>query len=107
MSSRNKLVVFFMIFVVIILSCSNNSEKIQSDHFELIELDKGVYAAIHKMGGGAICNAGAVDLGDEVLVFDTFMSLDAAQDLKDAVSKMIGKPVKYVVKKEPWRSLAP
>jgi hypothetical protein len=41
-----------------------------------------VFAAIHLAGGAAICNAGIIDLGDRTLVFDSFMSPLAAEDLR-------------------------
>ena len=44
-------------------------------------LADGVYAAIHKEGGSAICNAGLVDLGGRLLVFDTFLTPQAAEEL--------------------------
>lgn len=68
-----------------------------SDHFTLFELVPGVFAAIHKEGGGAIGNAGIIDLGDKTMVFDTFISPFAAQDLKVAAEKLIAKPVSIVV----------
>jgi glyoxylase-like metal-dependent hydrolase (beta-lactamase superfamily II) len=38
-----------------------------------------------------------VDLGEEVLVFDSFLSIAAAKDLKTAVIQMTGKPTRWVV----------
>ena len=69
----------------------------RSRHFELQRLGDGVYAAIASDGGWAICNAGAVDLGDQVLVFDTFVNQHAAAEFKDMVGRLTGKPVGYVV----------
>lgn len=69
----------------------------ESVHFELERLGDGVYAAIATSGGGAICNAGIVDLGDGVLVFDTFMDPLAAEDLRSAAESIAGKRVAYVV----------
>lgn len=68
-----------------------------SPHFEIEELARGVFAAIHKDGGGAICNAGVVDLGDRTLVFDTFLTPQAARDLKIAAEALTLKPVTLVV----------
>lgn len=53
----------------------------QSKHFSLQFVAEGVYAAIHTEGGSAICNAGLVDLGDLLLVFDTFLTPQAAEEL--------------------------
>ncbi len=69
----------------------------ESQHFELQKLTDGVYAAISKVGGHAICNAGIIDLGDKTLIFDTFMSPIAAQNLLAAVKEMKMSPVAYVI----------
>ncbi|HNS49985.1 MAG TPA: MBL fold metallo-hydrolase [Anaerolineae bacterium] len=68
-----------------------------SKHFRLQQLADGIYAAIHQSGGGAICNAGIVDLGDRTLVFDTFVAPHPAQDLRAAAEALIGRPVNAVV----------
>jgi glyoxylase-like metal-dependent hydrolase (beta-lactamase superfamily II) len=68
-----------------------------SSFFHLQQVAEGVYAALVKEGTGALGNAGFVDLGDEVLVFDTFLTLTAAMDLRKAADQVVGKPVKYVV----------
>jgi cyclase len=52
-----------------------------SKHFSLQLVTDGIYAAIHTEGGSAICNAGLVDLGGLLLVFDTFLTPQAAEDL--------------------------
>lgn len=44
-------------------------------------LADGIYAAIHIEGGSAICNASLVDLGGLLLVFDTFLTPQAAEEL--------------------------
>ena len=69
----------------------------ESPHFEIYELAHGVFAAIHKDGSGAICNAGIVDLGDRTLVFDTFLTPQAAGDLKVAAEALTLRPVTLVV----------
>ena len=68
-----------------------------SMHFELKEVAEGVYAAIGIPGGAAFSNAGIVDLGDQTMVFDTFQTPHAAQDLKDAAEALTGRTVSYVV----------
>jgi len=52
-----------------------------SKHFALWRLAEGIYAAIHQEGGSAICNAGLIDLGGRLLVFDAFLTPQAANDL--------------------------
>lgn len=69
----------------------------ESKHYRLQQLADGVYAAIHQSGGGAICNAGIVDLGDRTLVFDTFVAPHPAQDLRAAAEALTGRPVDIVV----------
>lgn len=85
-------VVIFLVFFQ--LKCL---AQISSRDFEIKKLAHGVYAAIHKPGGRAICNAGIVDLGNETLVFDSFISPYAAQELKRVIAEMGLGPVKYVV----------
>lgn len=81
------------VFIITFLWC----QMYESRHFELQELAGGVYAAIPKIGGHAICNAGIIDLGDKTIIFDTFMSPIAAQDLLIAVKEMKLSPVAYVI----------
>ena len=94
-----KKLLIFNLFAILILIIPGSclSQSLQSPHFTLERLCDGVYAAIHKPGGQAICNGGFVDLGEEVLVFDSFLSIAAASDLKLAVSELIGKPIRWVV----------
>lgn len=68
-----------------------------SRHFMLQPVAEGVYAAIARDGAGAMANAGIVDLGDRTLVFDTFMTPQAAEDLCAAAEALIGHPIAYVV----------
>jgi len=68
-----------------------------SKHFRLQQLAEGVYAAIHMDGGAAIGNAGIVDLGDRTLVYDAFISPQAAEDLKTAAEVLTGRPVDAVI----------
>jgi cyclase len=69
----------------------------KSRHFTLETLADGIYAAIHKEGGWAIANAGIVDLGDITLVFDSFMTPAAAEDLRLAAEALTGRSVAIVV----------
>ncbi|RSD26833.1 MBL fold metallo-hydrolase [Mesobacillus subterraneus] len=69
----------------------------ENQFFTCTEIEKGVFAAIVKGGQGALGNAGFVDLGDEVLIFDTFMIPEAASALRKAAEEQTGKKVKYVV----------
>lgn len=68
------------------------------NNFQIKAMGKGVWTALQKDPyGHSICNAGIIDLGDQVLVFDPFMNPDAALELKKAVFQLTRKPVKWVV----------
>lgn len=67
------------------------------DDFELIKVADGVYAAIAKPGGLASGNAGFV-IGDEgVLIFDTFFTPAAMEELIAAIEAQTKLPIKYAV----------
>jgi len=51
------------------------------------QVSEGVFAAIAAEGGVAVGNAGFVDLGGEVLVFDTHVSLTAGRELRAAAEQ--------------------
>jgi glyoxylase-like metal-dependent hydrolase (beta-lactamase superfamily II) len=69
----------------------------QPTHFTLQTLEPGIYAAIAKADGHAICNAGVIDMGNYLLVFDAFMTPNAARELRTIVESTCGKPVRYLV----------
>ncbi|RIW38484.1 MBL fold metallo-hydrolase [Bacillus salacetis] len=69
----------------------------ETDYFILYSLAEGVYAAISKPGQGAWSNAGIVDLGEELVVFDSMSTPSAGRDLKTCAEKITGKKVKYLV----------
>ncbi len=69
-----------------------------SRHFRLHRLADGVFAAIARTdSGGEVANAGFVDLGGAVAVFDAFLLPQAARDLRRAVWQLTGSPARYVV----------
>jgi len=67
-----------------------------SSHFRLEQVAGRTWAAIAAEGGGAVANAGVVDLGGRSLVFDTFLTPRAASDLRAAAEELAG-PVAWVV----------
>jgi len=69
----------------------------QSKHFRLQQLAEGVYAALHIEGGGAFGNAGIVDLGDRTLIYDTFFTPQAAEDLRNAAEVLTDRPIDSVI----------
>jgi len=68
-----------------------------SKHFQVERLADGVYAAIASEQGYAICNAGIIDLGDKTIVFDSFKTPDAAEDLLRAAYERTSHKVSYVI----------
>ncbi|MGE5518982.1 MAG: MBL fold metallo-hydrolase [Candidatus Dadabacteria bacterium] len=69
-----------------------------SKHFTIIKLAPGVWTAINNdKYGHAICNAGIIDLGDKAIIFDPFMNIDAAKDLKFIAGILTGKEATIVV----------
>jgi len=74
-----------------------NSMLVETKYFQLNRLTEGVYAAIAKPGEGAASNAGFVDLGDELLVFDSFITPSAARELRNCAEDITGKKVKYLI----------
>jgi glyoxylase-like metal-dependent hydrolase (beta-lactamase superfamily II) len=69
----------------------------QSRYFTLERVAEGIYAAIIVPGTGAWGNAGIVDLGNATLVVDTFLTPQAARDLRAAAEALTGHSVSYVV----------
>ncbi|MHA1215413.1 MAG: MBL fold metallo-hydrolase [Candidatus Hodarchaeales archaeon] len=65
--------------------------------FHMEQLSKGAYAAIVKDGGGAISNVGIVDLGETLVVFDSFLTPAATKELKIFLTRKLSKPVKYLI----------
>lgn len=74
-----------------------------SKHFRLNHVANGVFAAISVPGTGSLGNAAIIDLGDSTLVVDTFLTIEAAEDLQAAVIELTGKPVSYVINTH-WHS---
>lgn len=72
-------------------------QNFKSKNFEIKKLSQNIYAAIALPGGNAVCNAGVIDIGSEVLIVDPFLTPAAATELKQFITTVIKKPVKYVV----------
>src|SRR5438270_4977641 len=67
------------------------------DDFQLVKVAKGVYAAIAKPGGLASGNAGFVIGDDGVLIFDTFFTPAAIEELIGEIQSLTKLPIKYAV----------
>jgi glyoxylase-like metal-dependent hydrolase (beta-lactamase superfamily II) len=67
------------------------------NHFALHPLAEGIFAAIAVDGGAAISNSGLIDLGGQILVFDTFLTPQAATDLRQIARDRLGGRPKIVI----------
>src|SRR6266852_7214627 len=67
------------------------------DDFQLVKVADGVYAAIAKSGGLASGNAGFVIGDDSVLVFETFSTPAAIEELIAEIQTLTKLPIKYAV----------
>jgi glyoxylase-like metal-dependent hydrolase (beta-lactamase superfamily II) len=67
------------------------------DDFQLVKVADGVYAAIAKSGGLAAGNAGFVIGDDGVLIFDTFLTPAALEELIGEIEKLTKLPIKFAV----------
>jgi cyclase len=68
-----------------------------SEHFKLVKIAEGIFAAIASDNGAAFSNAGIIDLGDITVIFDTFETPKAASDLKTAAEFLTGRPTAFVI----------
>ncbi len=93
---KNKL--FVVLIAWLVSGCSGSDNKdFSTANFSVTKLADGVYACINKPGGKAIGNSGIVDNGEATIIFDTFLSPDAAEELIGAVEQMKLSPIKYVI----------
>jgi glyoxylase-like metal-dependent hydrolase (beta-lactamase superfamily II) len=93
---RKSAITLFFFFAVLV--SYRRPGGFSSRHFTIQLLSPGVWAAISNDNyGHAICNAGIIDLGDKTVVFDPFMNIDAAKDLKAAAMELTKKTVTIVV----------
>jgi glyoxylase-like metal-dependent hydrolase (beta-lactamase superfamily II) len=67
------------------------------DDFQLVRVAEGVYAAIARSGGLASGNAGFVIGDDGVLIFDTFLTPAALEELIGVVEAHTKLSIKYAV----------
>lgn len=88
---------FILLSMVIFVSCHQNTEIPVSQNFHLVKMADGVYACIDKRGGKAICNAGIIDIGEGTIIFDTFLSPEAASEIPLLVKKFKLPPIKFVI----------
>jgi glyoxylase-like metal-dependent hydrolase (beta-lactamase superfamily II) len=67
------------------------------DDFQIVKVADGVYAAIAKSGGLASGNAGFVIGNDGVLIFDTFFTPAAIDELITEIQSLTKAPIKSAV----------
>src|SRR5262252_7121086 len=67
------------------------------DDFQLVKVADGVYAAIAKPGGLASGNAGFVIGDDGVVIFDTFGTPAALEELIGEIQALTKLPIRYAV----------
>ncbi len=70
---------------------------LENEHFRVERLADGLFAVLNTLEGGAMSNAGIVDLGDETLVFDALLTRAAAAELRKAAVELTGRAPRYVV----------
>ncbi|MHA1672845.1 MAG: MBL fold metallo-hydrolase, partial [Promethearchaeota archaeon] len=63
----------------------------------LYEVVPDIYATIEKEDMNVGSNAGFFDLGDQLIIFDTFLNIKAAKDLKQAAMEITGKTASMIV----------
>jgi glyoxylase-like metal-dependent hydrolase (beta-lactamase superfamily II) len=73
----------------------------ESRHFTAELLNDGVWACIHKQGGGAYSNAGVIDLGDRTILVDAFNTMAAGSDLRRLAETQFNRPVEAIVLTHP------
>ena len=100
---RHKLIASIaMVLAVIAGTADTRSNSITpipkaEDDFQLVKVAEGVYAAIAKPGGLASGNAGFVIGDDGVLIFDTFLTPAALEELIGEIEKLTKLPIKFAV----------
>jgi glyoxylase-like metal-dependent hydrolase (beta-lactamase superfamily II) len=100
---KNKLTASIAIILALIAGTaytrSNSTTPIPKaeDDFQLVKVAEGVYAAIAKPGGLGSGNAGFVIGDDGVLIFDTFLTPAALEELIGEIEKLTKLPIKFAV----------
>jgi glyoxylase-like metal-dependent hydrolase (beta-lactamase superfamily II) len=69
----------------------------ESKHFQIERLADGVYAAVASEQGYASCNAGIIDIGDRTILFDTFLTPEAARDLLKVTEQLTSNKITHIV----------
>jgi glyoxylase-like metal-dependent hydrolase (beta-lactamase superfamily II) len=91
------IVVLFVLSIAIHHSKTSEAAPKAEDDFQIVKVADGVYAAIAKPGGLASGNAGFVIGKDGVLVFDTFFTPVAIEELIAEIQSLTKLPIKFAV----------
>jgi glyoxylase-like metal-dependent hydrolase (beta-lactamase superfamily II) len=86
-----------VIATVVLCAVPAFAQSKPNDDFQLMKVADGVYAAIAKSGGLASGNAGFVIGHDSVLIFDTFLTPVAIEELIAEIQTLTKLPIKYAV----------
>lgn len=100
MKSRRAIIAIVVLFAISIAVRSIKAEAVTpkaEDDFQIVKVADGVYAAIAKPGGLASGNAGFVIGKDSVLVFDTFFTPVAIEELIAEIQSLTKLPIKFAV----------
>src|SRR5438128_11384953 len=95
---KTKIILAAVIAIVVLLCAAPAfAQSKHEDDFQLVKVADGVYAAIAKSGGLASGNAGFVIGNDGVLIFDTFSTPAAIEELISEIESLTKLPIKYAV----------
>jgi len=94
---KTKFALAAVIVTVVLCAIPAFAQSKSNDDFQLVKVTDGVYAAIAKPGGLASGNAGFVIGDDSVLVFDTFFTPAAIEELISEIQTLTKLPIKYAV----------
>lgn len=72
-------------------------KNVRFNNFSILEVAAGIYAVISYEGSHGMSNAGIIDVGEYTVVFDAFLSPEAAEELKAAAEALTGKQPSYVI----------
>ena len=79
--------------LVLLLAVSNGAIAQDRAPIEFVELNESVFLAV----GGAGANSEFLIGADQVIVVDSKMTLDSAEELKDAIQELTDKPITYLI----------
>src|SRR6266581_8555951 len=92
-------IILAAVIAIVVLVCAAPAfaQSKHEDDFQLVKVADGVYAAIAKSGGLASGNAGFVVGDGGVLIFDTFFTPAAIEELIGVIQTQTQQPIKYAV----------